>query len=243
MSDPVFIVPDWPAPPAVYALQTTRMGGFSRAPYESFNLGAHVGDDPRAVAQNRALLRGKLPAMPNWLTQAHGTRVACPDAGKHGEADAVASRVSGHVCAVMTADCLPALFCDCAGTVVAAAHAGWRGLCAGVLENTVAAMRAPPADILVWLGPAIGPQAFEVGEDVRAAFLRRDPAADMAFSRHGARTTYLADLYALARQRLSAAGVTAIFGGGFCTYTEHDRFFSFRRDRRTGRMASLIWRE
>lgn len=237
-----FLIPDWPAPPGVRALQTTRLGGVSAAPYASFNLGTHVGDDARAVAENRARLREHLPKEPHWLTQVHGTHVANLDEESETTADAAVSRLPHRVCAIMTADCLPVLFCEASGAVVAAAHAGWRGLLAGVLENTVAAMRVPPETILAWLGPAIGPQAFEVGEEVRAAFLRHDPAAASAFVPHCAQK-YLADLGALACKRLHAVGVTAIFGGGMCTHTEHTRFFSFRRDGCTGRMSSLIWHE
>jgi len=245
MAEPdAFILPDWPAPPGIHTLQTTRRGGVSAAPYASFNLGDHVGDDPHAVAENRARLQEHLPQMPHWLTQVHGTQVADldRDAVPNPAADAAISRMPHCVCAIMTADCLPVLFCEASGLVVAAAHAGWRGLLAGVLENTVAAMRVPPETILAWLGPTIGPQAFEVGEEVHAAFLRHAPVADTAFVTHGA-SKYLADLGELARQRLRAVGVTAIFGGGMCTCTEPTRFFSFRRDGRTGRMASLIWRE
>ncbi|MDR1646894.1 MAG: peptidoglycan editing factor PgeF [Zoogloeaceae bacterium] len=238
---PEFIVPDWPVPAGVRALQSTRLGGVSTAPYADFNLGGHVGDAPEAVAENRALLRAALPADPFWLVQVHGFRVMDLDAmPAHGEADAALSRRPDCVCAVMTADCLPVLFCDQGATVVAAAHAGWRGLCAGVLEATLAAMRVPAGEILAWLGPAIGREAFEVGGEVRAAFVARDRAAASAFRERG-NGKFLADLYALAQQRLNAAGVMAIHGGGFCTVSEARRFFSYRREGRTGRMASLIW--
>jgi len=235
------IVPDWPAPSHVKSLMTTREGGVSGAPWVSFNLGDHVGDDPLHVAANRARLRQHLPAEPSWLRQVHSAAVVEASADLL-EADAAFSRQSGTVCAVLTADCLPVLFCDRAGSVVAAAHAGWRGLADGVLEATVAAMQVRPGDILAWMGAAIGPQAFEVGDEVRQAFVALYPEAAMAFSPH-APGKWLADMYQLARIRLKYAGVQAIYGGGRCTFNEADRFFSYRRDGVTGRMASLIWLE
>ena len=238
-----YIVPHWPAPANVCALQSTRQGGISPAPWDSFNLGDHVGDDPARVAANRSVLHGLLPAEPAWLQQVHG--ILAVDAAKvvkTVEADAAFSRTADCVCAVMTADCLPVLFCDRAGTVVAAAHAGWRGLLAGVLESTIAAMDVAPGELLAWLGPAIGPEAFEVGDEVRAAFVARDPAAASAF-RAGQPGKWLADLEALARQRLAQAGVTDLHGGGMCTVSDAERFFSYRRDGQTGRMATLIWLE
>jgi YfiH family protein len=238
---PDFFVPDWPAPANVRALQTTRAGGGSPAPWATFNLGDHVGDEPARVAANRAALRRLLPDDPRWLRQVHGT--VAVDAGKAGEmttADAVWTRRPGTVCAVMTADCLPVLLCDRAGTTVAAAHAGWRGLAAGVLEAAIAAINVGPRELLAWLGPAIGPANFEVGDDVRAAFLAADPAATAAFVTHG-RGKWLADIYALAARRLVAAGVTAISGGGWCTFADRERFYSYRRDGVTGRMATLVW--
>jgi YfiH family protein len=238
---PDFFVPDWPAPANVRALQTTRAGGCSPAPWATFNLGDHVGDEPARVAANRAALRRLLPDDPRWLRQVHGT--VAVDAGKAGEmttADAVWTRRPGTVCAVMTADCLPVLLCDRAGTTVAAAHAGWRGLAAGVLEAAIAAINVGPGELLAWLGPAIGPANFEVGDDVRAAFLAADPAATAAFVTHG-RGKWLADIYALAARRLVAAGVTAISGGGWCTFADRERFYSYRRDGVTGRMATLVW--
>ncbi|MDR2032359.1 MAG: peptidoglycan editing factor PgeF [Azoarcus sp.] len=241
-----FLLPDWPAPPAVRALVTTRHGGNSKMPYDSFNLGTHVGDDPAAVAANRALLRRHLPAEPCWLEQVHGTAVALADEGERHpppRADAAVARTSGAVCAIMTADCLPVLFCDEDGTVVAAAHAGWRGLASGVLEATLVAMAIPPARVMAWLGPAIGPTAFEVGDDVREAFLTSDSDAHAAFAARESPGKWLADLYALARRRLVRAGVSRIYGGGRCTFTETARFYSYRRDGTTGRFASLIWRE
>jgi YfiH family protein len=235
------IVPDWPAPPNVRALVTTRAGGVSLPPYASLNLGDHVGDAPAAVLENRRLLSAHLPSAPLWLKQVHGTR--CVDAARaapDSEADAVFARRPGTVCAVLTADCLPLLLCDAAGTVVAAAHAGWRGLAAGVVETTVRAMDVPEEHLMAWLGPAIGPENFEVGGAVRAAFLARDPAAASAFA---ARPDgkWLCDIYLLARQRLAALGIRRVAGADFCTVRDAARFYSYRRDGVTGRMASLIW--
>ncbi|MCX7673760.1 MAG: peptidoglycan editing factor PgeF [Thiobacillaceae bacterium] len=229
---------------------TTRAGGVSRPPYDSLNLALHVGDDPAAVAENRARLRRWLPAEPLWLNQVHGDRVI--EAGQYTagvEADGCVARAPGQVCVVLTADCLPVLLCDRHGHVVAAAHAGWRGLAAGVLEAAVRAMGLGPARVLAWLGPAIGPAAFEVGEEVRAAFVEHDPLAATAFrpalpgTLDRAPRKWLADLYALARLRLQAIGVTRIHGGSGCTHSEAGRFFSYRRDGATGRMAALIWLE
>ncbi|MDR2366172.1 MAG: peptidoglycan editing factor PgeF [Zoogloeaceae bacterium] len=250
---PRFIHPDWPTPPRVGSVQTTRTGGVSALAYAGFNLGAHVGDAPEAVRRNRALLLRLLPATPVWLEQTHGAQVVelsedSMSAAAPPRADAAVCRAPGPACAIMTADCLPVLFCDVQGEVVAAAHAGWRGLLAGVLENTVAAMRLPPERLLVWFGPAIGPNAFIVGAEVRAAFLAHHHlAADAAFreaaplSAAAAEKKYFANLYHLARLALSRIGVTRIFGGDFCTRHDAARFFSWRRDRQTGRMASLIW--
>ncbi|WP_126444228.1 peptidoglycan editing factor PgeF [Sulfuricystis multivorans] len=236
-----FIVPDWPAPPHIHALVTTRAGGVSTGPYASFNLADHVGDDPEAVAENRHRLRAFLPTEPVWLEQVHGTR--CIDAASVAvgcEADAAYSRIPGVVCAVLTADCLPVLLCDEAGTVVAAAHAGWRGLAAGVIEATVAAMNVPGERLLAWLGPAIGPQSFEVGGEVRGAFIAHDPAAASAF-RAQANGKWLCDIYRLAALRLQALGVCRITSADFDTVRDAERFYSYRRDGVTGRMASLIW--
>ncbi|GAB4062643.1 peptidoglycan editing factor PgeF [Uliginosibacterium sediminicola] len=242
MAELPFITPDWPAPARVKALVTTRAGGVSVAPWNSFNLGLHVGDDAQHVAENRRRLRAQLPAEPRWLDQVHGTSVwTCEQAGP-ASADALVTRLPAQVCAIMTADCLPVLFTNQAGTVVAAAHAGWRGLCAGVLERSLEAMQEPAGAVMAWLGPAIGPQQFEVGPEVRAAFIEQAAEAAEAFV-PGAEDRYLADIYQLARQRLCAAGMRAeaIYGGGLCTVSEPQRFFSYRRDRVTGRMASLIW--
>lgn len=235
-----FIVPDWPAPARVRALQTTRQGGLSRAPYASLNFGMHVGDNALTVAANRNLLNTMVPSEPVWLEQVHGTAVLMAEsAGCAPTADACITRSANAVCAVMTADCLPVFLCDDVGTVAGVAHAGWRGLADGVIESTVIAMKTAPSSLLAWLGPAIGPQAFEVGAEVREAFMRHDAASEFAFVPHGDK--YLADIYLLARQRLQALGVNRIYGGDFCTYSDAERFFSYRRDGRTGRMASLIW--
>ncbi|QRM19608.1 peptidoglycan editing factor PgeF [Dechloromonas sp. TW-R-39-2] len=236
-----FLIPDWPAPVNVRALQTTRLGGVSETPWLTLNLGDHVGDAPAHVAANRVILRNCLPAEPLWLRQVHGITAVDADFGANlPEADAAYARLPGHVCAVMTADCLPVLFCDKAGTVVAAAHAGWRGLLGGVLENTLAKMAVPPAEILTWFGPAIGPDCFEVGDEVRAAFVLHDAEAAQAF-KVSSPGKWLADIYLLARLRLHAAGVLSISGGNLCTVSDAQQFFSYRRDGVTGRMASLIW--
>lgn len=236
-----WILPDWPAPGNVAAVVTTRHGGVSRAPYATMNLGARVGDEEQAVAANRQLLVDISHTQPVWLKQVHGTHVV--EAGVdmiYAEADACVSRVPGLAPVVQIADCLPVLLADRAGTVVAAAHAGWRGLSAGVLEATVATMDVAAGELVAWLGPAIGPQAFEVGDEVRAAFCARDAQAASSFV-PGGQGKWFADLYALARRRLERVGVAKVFGGGYCTYTERERFYSFRRDRTTGRMAAAVW--
>ena len=218
---------------------TTREGGVSDAPWASLNLGDHVSDDPAHVAANRARLRQQLPSEPGWLKQVHSATVV--EAGADlPEADASFSRQAGIVSAVLTADCLPVLFCDRAGIVVAAAHAGWRGLAGGVLEATVAAMKVPPDDVLAWMGAAIGPQAFEVGDEVRQTFVAQLPGAAAAFVPQ-TQGKWLADIYLLARIRLNGIGVQAVYGGGRCTFNEPESFYSYRRDGLTGRMASLIW--
>lgn len=243
-----WLIPDWPAPAKVRGFMTTRHGGVSLPPYDSLNPASHVGDDPLSVAENRAILRRHLPAEPLWLTQVHGDRVAEAGVDAEGaEADASVARMPSRVCAVLTADCLPVLFCDAAGTVVAAAHAGWRGLAGGVLERTVEAMKVPPETIMAWLGAAIGPDSFEVGSEVREAFVEQNPLAATAF-RPGLPGTldeapkkWLADIYALARIRLAQIGVSQVYGGGLCTLRDAGRFYSYRREPKTGRMASLIW--
>lgn len=232
--------PDWPAPASVRALSTTRHGGCSGGAWSSMNLGEHCGDDPRSVHRNRERLYRVLPAPPQWLRQVHGAAVV-EHPGRTmppPEADAIVCFRPGAVCAVLTADCLPVLFCDRAGSRAAVAHAGWRGLAAGVLQSTAAALQCDPEEILVWLGPAIGPAVYEVGDDVAAALPR---GAGPALRPHGDR--WLLDLFAVARCMLAAAGIESIFGGGICTYSDPDRFFSFRRDGITGRMATLVWLE
>ncbi|WP_314919197.1 peptidoglycan editing factor PgeF [Pseudomonas helleri] len=237
-----FLIPDWPAPAGVRACVTTRSGGVSVAPFDSFNLGDHVGDDPVAVAHNRHRVTHIFDVQPAWLSQVHGVVVAPATPGQIAEADASWTATPGIACTVMTADCLPALFCDRAGTRVAAAHAGWRGLAAGVLEAAAQSLNVEPQDILVWLGPAIGPKAFEVGGEVREVFIKDLPDAAAAFVPSINEGRYMADIYELARLRLARCGITAVYGGGFCTVTD-PRFFSYRRSPRTGRFASLVWIE
>jgi YfiH family protein len=261
-----WVEPDWPAPGGVRALSTWRNGGASTAPYASLNLGDHVGDAATSVAENRRRLAAAagLPSPPVWLKQVHGAAVADLDAtdgsatgikaaGPDAEAgpdatagaspaDAAFTRRRGQVCAILTADCLPILLTTDSGDVVAAAHAGWRGLASGVIEATVQALAVPPARLMAWLGPAIGPQHFEVGAEVREALLKGDLGAEAAFAAN-ARGRFMADLGALARRRLAALGVGRIYGGGQCTYAQADRYFSHRRDGMTGRQATLIWLE
>lgn len=235
------ILPDWPAPPQVRTLVTTRRGGCSAGPYASLNLGTRVGDDPACVKKNREALSRLLPSPPRWLTQVHGAIVVdAARASESTQADAAMTHDTGVVCTIQMADCLPILFAADSGDIVAAAHAGWRGLAGGVVENTVAALSIDPGRILAWLGPAIGPDAFEVGDEVRDAFLSRHADAAAAF-RAGRPGKWFADLYALARQRLQQCGITRVHGGGFCTHADSDRFFSHRRDGTSGRMAALIW--
>ncbi len=248
MAEPSFVVPDWPAPLGVRAVITLRTGGVSTEPYASFNLGEHVGDDAQRVAENRVRLQQQLglPRPPAWLTQVHGTRVV----ELHGteqrplEADGAVTGQCGVVLAVLTADCLPVLACRRDGQRIGVFHAGWRGLLGGILEAGMAAMETSPDEVLLYLGPAIGPARFEVGADLRDAFAAHDPAARDCF-RPGRDGRWLADIYALARQRLARAGVpaAAISGGDYCTVMEAERFFSYRRDGRCGRMATVIWRE
>lgn len=236
-----FIIPDWPAPPNVRVLVTTRAGGVSAAPWDSLNLGDHVGDRPAHVAENRRRLLQHLPAEPRWLQQVHGIR--CLDAAlvdDRPEADAAFTAAPGVVCAVLTADCLPVLLCDAEGTVVAAAHAGWRGLAAGVLENTVATMGQPGKQLLAWLGPAIGPENFEVGAAVRDLFIAHDAGAAAAFV-PGVAGKWQCNIYLLAQQRLLSLGVRPTMNPEYCTVRDSEQFYSYRRDGITGRMASLIW--
>ncbi|MDH4273695.1 MAG: peptidoglycan editing factor PgeF [Gammaproteobacteria bacterium] len=238
-----WLVPDWPAPARVRAISTTRQGGFSAAPYDSLNFGDHVGDTVDCVQKNRQWLIQtlQLKRTPLWLRQVHGTDIAQYQAHAAGcEADAALSTHTAEPCVVMTADCLPVLLCDRAGSVVAVAHAGWRGLLNGVIESTVDAMRRDGAEVLAWLGPAIGPQHFEVGDEVYQAFVAARPESGAAF-RAGRAGHWYADIFELAREALLRRGVTAVYGGGVCTYADKARFFSFRRDGVTGRMASMIW--
>jgi len=236
-----FLVPDWPAPASVHAVMTTRRGGVSKGPYASLNLAAHVGDDAQAVAENRRRIRESLalPCEPHWLDQAHGRSVALLP-GQGGSADAAVAFGPGPVCAVLVADCLPVFLASSTGDRVGLAHAGWRGLAAGVIEATVAALGTEPSELLAWLGPAIGPAAFEVGGEVREALVMAQPEAAADF-RPGGRGRFLADLPGLARRRLAACGLTRIHGGGSCTVADPARYYSYRRDGRTGRMAALIW--
>lgn len=236
-----WIVPQWPAPARVHALITTRAGGVSTGPYASFNLGDSTADDPAAVRANKERLEALLPSAPRWLKQVHGTRVVRADTVSDPvEADAAYTVTPGVVCAVKLADCMPVLLTDTAGSVVAVAHAGWRGLAAGVVENTVGALAVARETLIAYLGPAIGPQAFEVGDEVRAAFCAVDPAAAQAFAplRPG---KWLADLFELGRQRLARCGVTRTYGSGACTFSDPQRFYSHRRNPVTGRMAALVW--
>jgi len=233
--------PEWPAPPNVAAFSSFRSGGVSEGPFRGLNLAAHVGDETARVEENRRrLLAGlHLPAAPVWLQQTHGTKVVEAAAGGAPEADAAWTRSPGVVCAVLTADCLPLLLCDLTGSKVAAVHAGWRGLAAGVIENAVAALQ--PAELMAWLGPAIGPEAFEVGGELRERFVSRHSSYASAF-RRGRGDRWHADLYLLARLILEGRGIGRIYGGGLCTHGDPQHFFSHRRDGCCGRMATLIWR-
>lgn len=239
---PDWLVPDWPAPATIRAASTLRLGGESLAPYDSWNLGDHVGDDPVCVAANRARLRSVLGLVrePAWLCQSHGAEVARVGTDRFvAHADASVTTMADIACVVLTADCLPVLFCARDGSRVGVAHAGWRGLAAGVLEQTVQALGGHASELLAWLGPAIGPAAFEVGPEVRSRFLARDPGTGVAFQKHGDR--YRADLYEIARRLLRRAGVSAVYGGHWCTSSDPAQFFSYRRDGTCGRMASLVW--
>jgi len=237
-----WIEPEWPVPTGVRAVSTLRRGGVSVGPYQSLNLGAHVGDEPSRVAENRRRLRDalNLPAEPVWLNQVHGKQLIRADVPSDRNADAAFTYQTGVVCAVMTADCLPVLLCSKEGDRVAAVHAGWKGLAAGIIEAAVELLGG--GNLLAWLGPAIGPEAFEVGHEVREAFVRKRAAFAAAF-RETENAKWLADLYHLARIALNDAGISAIYGGGFCTLSNAEDFFSYRRDPVTGRMATLIWRE
>lgn len=237
------VAPDWPAPANVHGFVTTRHGGVSTGEYASLNLGQSSGDEPAHVARNRAIVRRQLPSEPRWLAQVHEAAVADLDRVDPAEiprADAAVTGTPGTVAVVLTADCMPLFLCDSSGRRIGLAHAGWRGMSAGVIENAIAALDCAPAEVLAWMGPAIGPEAFEVGGEVREAFLARDPGAGLAFVPHGD-GKYMADLYALARRRLGLAGVRRIHGGGFCTYRDEARFFSYRRVKASGRMGAFAW--
>ena len=237
-----FITPNWPAPPQVKAYTTTRKAGCSQSPYSSFNLATHVGDELTSVMANRSALRKslKLPSEPIWLEQTHSVKaIDAISTNIDCQADASYTDTVGQVCVILTADCMPVLFCNREGTKVAAIHAGWRGLANGILEEV---LQHFTTDVLVWLGPAIGPQVFEVGTEVYETFTNFLPQAAEAFKPTD-NDHWLADLYLLARQRLANQGITSVFGSNFCTYSEPERFYSYRRDKVTGRMASLIWLE
>ncbi|MBI5447281.1 MAG: peptidoglycan editing factor PgeF [Gammaproteobacteria bacterium] len=241
------ITPHWPAPAHVRAYTTTRKGGVSQGPYAQLNLSSQVGDDPNAVNTNRHLLRQhlSLPNDPIWLHQAHTVHVLCIDEKTSSSADdphdASYTQRRAQVCAVLTADCLPLLLCNKTGTLVAAIHAGWRGLAAGVIEHTLQQLPAKSDELLVWLGPAMGPQAFELGPEAKESLLTHAPAGSEAAFRPASPGKWWGDMYELARIRLRAQGVRAIYGGDYCTYTQSDLFYSYRRDKTTGRMASLIY--
>ncbi|SBS26714.1 Laccase domain protein YfiH [Marinomonas spartinae] len=244
VSNGSFLLPSWPAPKQVKAFVSTRIGGVSGMPFDSLNLGAHVGDDIERVNENRRLfaLSIGMPDSIQWLNQVHGVTVAhLPSDGDIESADAAFTQQKNQVCAILTADCLPVFFCDEAGQRVAVAHAGWRSLCSGVLEETLACFD-DPEKVMVWLGPAIGPNAFEVGGEVCEAFVAVQSQAEQAFiaKENG---KWLGDLYLIARQRLAAKGVVQVYGGDHCTHTESSLFYSYRRDGQTGRMASVIWFE
>lgn len=236
---------DWPVPGNVHAYSTLRSGGISDPPYSSWNLAMHVGDAPEVVAENRAILEHELnlPATPLWLQQVHGNRIVdAATAAQDVQADGSFTEETGVVCAVMTADCLPVLISNRKGSRIAAVHAGWRGLAGGVIEAALERFPDGADEIIVWLGPAIGPRAFEVGNEVRDIFIAQDEYAEDAFQTSDG-GKWMADLYLLARIRLARRGIRHVYGGGLCTYSEPNRFFSYRRDQVTGRMVSLIWME
>ena len=246
--DVELLTPDWSVPDRVRAISTTRVGGVSARPWRSLNLGDHVEDNPEHVQENRQRLAksvGLVSERIGWLNQVHGTEVVelGPDnVGQTNTGDASFTRHPDIACAILTADCLPVILADREGTVVGAAHCGWRSLFGGVVENLVGEMAVVPETLQAWLGPAIGPDSFEVGPEVRDAFLDHDSCAVHAFKAEGARPGhFMADIYALATLRLNHLGVSSVTGGGLCTVQDSDRFFSYRRDGRTGRMATLIW--
>ncbi len=243
MNNKHYLQPDWPAPTNVHAATTLRTGGVSMGEYASLNPATHVGDNPDAVSRNRQIIKTMLdlPSEPVWLNQTHSSRaVKAGTTGASAQADASYTDQSGVACVAMTADCLPLLVCSADGTEVAAIHAGWRGLLDGVIDNTITALQNK--DLLVWLGPAIGPERFEVGDEVRTAYAAKSAEYASAFKQEG-QGKWLADIYRLARINLAALGVSKIYGGGFCTVIEHEKFYSYRRDKVTGRMATFIWRD
>jgi len=248
MDEASWINADWPAPTHIKAGTTTRIGGVSQSPFDSLNFGLHVEDNPEHVAVNRQRLREylNLPSEPNWLDQVHGCTIANDQnyqPGQSKQADASMTRTIGSVCAVMTADCLPALITDKDGTCVAAVHAGWRGLAQGIVLKTVDAMSIPKQDLLVWLGPAIGPKQFEVGPEVREQFINQNRLHAKAFITGQRSDKWYMDIYQIARQQLKDHGLEQIYGGELCTFEDAKRFYSYRRDGKTGRMVSLIWME
>lgn len=248
---PEWLIPNWNAPKNIKAIMTSRQGGFSQAPFDSMNLGGHVDDDLATVIKNRASLKQRLqlPSEPLWLTQVHGVTIANADTDTDAdqqysanvEADACVAYKIGSVCAVMTADCLPVLFCNQQGTAIAAAHAGWRGLHAGILEHSAKSLNCPPEEVMAWFGVAISAAHFEVGSEVREAFISVQAEAHCAFVPSINKGKWLADIYLLARLRLEAIGVKNISGGEYCSYADSQRFYSYRREPKTGRMVSLIW--
>lgn len=241
-SETLWIKPDWPAPSNVRSCSTTRLGGVSKGSYDSLNLGLHVNDDERAVLENRQRLKEVLGyEQIAWLNQVHSTDVVEASVKRLEAADASWTKERNIACVVMTADCLPVLFCDKSGQFVAAAHAGWRGLVNGILEATVSKIPVAREDLMAWMGPAIGPNKFEVGAEVREAFIAHNKTAEKCFKNSNHQGRYFANIYQLAKQRLISSGVTAIYGGNLCTVSDDERFFSYRRERVTGRMASLIW--
>lgn len=234
---------NWPCPDNVTAIYSDRLGGLSLSPFDSYNLGDHVGDRDQAVQANRLAFQQNMPNKICWLTQVHSTKVVEADSNAHQqtEADGSVARRPGAVCVVMTADCLPILLCDLQGTVVCAVHAGWRGLVNGVVENAVAKMNRDPASLMAWMGPAIGPSAFEVGEEVKREFEKHDPHAQLAFQPSAHPGKYLADIFTLAEHRLKRLGLTDIYSERQCTFNSPQHFYSYRRETTTGRMAAAIW--
>ena len=243
MDQTTVIIPPWPAPPNVKAYSTTRIGGVSQGPYSSLNLAHHVDDNPDHVKENREIIKNTipLPDQPHWLTQIHSNRVLLADnVQKYAPGDGTYTHTPNVVCAVLAADCLPILICNHHGTAVAALHGGWRGLADGIIENGIRAMGIPEHQLMAWLGPAIGPKYFEVGPEVKDRFVAMDPNTTKAFTATNS-GKYLANIYLIAQVRLNHFGIREIYGGNYCTYSEQERFYSYRRDGATGRMASMIY--